>query len=430
MSEQPQILYKNRYVEGINRIDTWIAHGGYEAFRKAITMTPEAIIDEVKTSGLRGRGGAGFPTHVKWSAVPKNFDQPHYLVINADEGEPGTAKDRDLMNALPHLLVEGCLCTMVAIRASKCYIYIRGEYIEPWKSVQRAINEAYAKGFCGKNVLGSGLDLDIYTHLGAGAYECGEESALMSSLMGERGNPRLKAPSAPLPMVSGAWQLPTVVNNVETIAAVGPILNMGGAEYTKIGYGSPRSRGTKLFSISGHVNKPGVYEIVLGTPFREVLEIAGGVRTGHTLKTYIPGGSSMGFAPPEPLDYPFDYEGIPQNTQTLGLGSGGIIIMDETTPIVPMTKVLVDFYAHESCGKCTPCREGLNWLSKIYQRIVDGGGREQDLDLIWDICDNIGGKSFCALGDGAIWPVMTSLRLFRDEYLSYIRTGKDLVMAS
>jgi NADH-quinone oxidoreductase subunit F len=429
MSDQPQLLYKNRYVDGIAGIDTWIKHGGYEAFRKALTMTPDAIIDEIKISGLRGRGGAGFPTHIKWSAVPKNFDQPHYLVINADEGEPGTAKDRDLMNAIPHLLVEGCLATMVAIRASKCYIYIRGEYVQPWQSVQRAINEAYAKGFCGKNVLGSGLDLDIYTHLGAGSYECGEESALMSSLMGERGMPRLKAPSAPLPMISGVWQKPTVVNNVETVATVVPILNMGGAEYTKIGYGSPRSRGTKLFSISGHVNKPGVYEIVLGTPFSEVLEIAGGVRTGHTLKTYIPGGSSMGFAPPTPLDYPFDYEGIPASTQTLGLGSGGLIIMDETTPIFPITKRLVDFYHHESCGKCTPCREGLNWLSKIYQRIEDGGGREQDLDLIWDICDNIQGKSFCALGEGAIWPVMTSLRLFRDEYLSYIRSGKDLVMA-
>jgi NADH-quinone oxidoreductase subunit F len=427
MSEQPQILYKNRFVDGIDRIDTYLAHGGYEAFRKAVTMTPEAIIDEVRVSGLRGRGGAGFPTHVKLAAVPKNNDKPHYLVVNADEGEPGTAKDRDLMNALPHLLVEGCLIEMIAIRASKCYIYIRGEYVQPWQSVQRAINEAYAQGFLGKNVLGSGLDFDIYTHLGAGAYECGEETALVSSLMGERGMPRSKPPSAPLFQISGFFQRPTVVQNVETVAAMVPVITMTGAEYTKIGYGSPRSRGTKLYSISGHVNKPGIYEIVLGTPFREVLEIAGGVRTGHRLKTYIPGGSSMGFAPPEPLDYPFDYEGIPQNTQTLGLGSGGIIIMDETTSIVPMAKCLTDFYQHESCGKCTPCREGLNWLSKIYQRIVDGAGREQDIDLMWDICDNIQGKSFCALGEGAIWPVMTSLRLFRDEYLAYIRTGKDPV---
>lgn len=426
MSEQPQILYKNRYVPGINRLDTYVKHGGYDAFRKALTMTPEDIINEVKTSGLRGRGGAGFPTHVKWSAVPKNFDQPHYLVINADEGEPGTAKDRDLLNFIPHLLIEGCLASMVAIRAKVCYIYIRGEYVEPWQAVQRAINEAYDAGYIGKNVLGSGLDFDIYTHLGAGSYECGEESALMSSLMGERGMPRLKAPSAPLPMVSGAWQKPTVVNNVETIATVVPILNMGGAEYTKIGYGSPRSRGTKMFSISGHVRKPGVYEIVLGTPFREVLEdIAGGVRDGHQLKTYIPGGSSMGFAPIDPLDYPFDYEGIPASTKTLGLGSGGLIIFDETTSIVPVTQRLVDFYHHESCGKCTPCREGLNWLHKIYARIVSGAGREQDIDLIWDICDNIRGKSFCALGEGAIWPVMTSLNLFRDEYLHWIRHGED-----
>jgi NADH-quinone oxidoreductase subunit F len=423
MSEQPQLLYKNRHVPGIEKLDTYVKHGGYEAFKKALSMEPDAIIDEIKISGLRGRGGAGFPTHIKWAAFPKNRDVEHYLIINADEGEPGTAKDRDLMNALPHLLVEGCLASMVAVRASKCYIYIRGEYVEPWKAVQKAINEAYKAGFIGKNVLGSGLDFDIYTHIGAGAYECGEESALMSSLMGERGMPRMKPPAAPLPMIKGAWERPSVVNNVETIATVVPILNMGGAEYAKIGTGSPRSRGTKLYSISGHVKKPGVYEIVLGTPFREILEeIAGGVRDGHTLKTYIPGGSSMGFAPPDILDYPFDYEGIPEHTKCLGLGSGGIIIFDETTDIVAINQRLIDFYHHESCGKCTPCREGLNWLHKIYGRIMNGAGRMQDLDLMWDICSNIqGGKSFCALGEGAIWPVMTSLRLFRDEYVSYIK---------
>lgn len=422
MQEQPQILYKNRYVPGINTLDVYLQHGGYDSFRKAVTMTPDDLINEVKASGLRGRGGAGFPTSVKWVAVPKNRDQEHYLIINADEGEPGTAKDRDLMNALPHLLIEGCLCSMVALNSSKCYIYIRGEYIEPWKSVQKAINEARKAGFIGKNVLGSGLDFEIYTHLGAGAYECGEESALMSSLMGERGMPRMKPPYAPLPQVKGVWDKPSVVNNVETVATLVPILAMGGAEYTKIGYGSPRSRGTKLFSISGHVNKPGIYEIVLGTPFNEVLEIAGGVK--GNLKTYIPGGSSMGFAPPTPLDYPFDYEGIPQNTKTLGLGSGGLIIFNDTVPIVPLAARLTHFYHHESCGKCTPCREGLNWMAKIYDRILAGAGRESDVDLLWDICDNIRGKSFCPLGEGAIWPVMTSLTLFRDEYLQYIRTGR------
>ena len=425
MSEQPQLLYKNRHVADIHTLDVWTKNGGYESFRKALKFEPDALIDEVKVSGLRGRGGAGFPTHVKWAAVPKNRDAEHYLIINADEGEPGTAKDRDLMNALPHLLIEGCLIAMIALRASKCYIYIRGEYVQPWKSVQKAINEAYKAGLCGKNVLGSGLDFDLYTHLGAGAYECGEESALMSSLMGERGMPRMKPPYAPLPQIKGVWDRPSVVNNVETVAALVPILEMGGAEYAKIGYGSPRSRGTKLFSISGHVEKPGVYEIVLGTPFREVLEIAGGVRKGHTLKTYIPGGSSMGFAPPEPLDYPFDYEGIPQNSGCLGLGSGGLIVFDETTPIVPLARRLTDFYHHESCGKCTPCREGLDWMTKIYARLMDGGGKESDIDLLWDICDNIRGKSFCPLGEGAIWPVMTSLKLFRNEYLSYIRSGKD-----
>ena len=427
MLDQPQLLYRHRHVPGIDRIDTYLAHGGYESFRKALSMEPDALIEEVKLSGLRGRGGAGFPTHIKWNAFPKSRDVEHYFIVNADEGEPGTAKDRDLMNHLPHLLVEGCLCSMVAVRSGTCYIYIRGEYIEPWRQVQRAVNEAYEKGFCGDNVLGSGLNFHIHTHLGAGAYECGEESALMSSLMGERGMPRLKPPAAPLPMVKGVWDRPSVVNNVETAATIPSIVEMGGAKYAEIGYGSPRSRGTKLFSISGHVRKPGICEITLGTPFREMLEIAGGVRDGHRLKTYIPGGSSMGFAPPEPLDYPFDYEGVPQNTQTLGLGSGGLIVFDETTDIVAVTKRLVDFYHHESCGKCTPCREGLDWLSKIYARIVAGGGREADIDLIWDICDNIRGKSFCALGEGAIWPVMTSLRLFRNEYLGYIATGRSIV---
>ena len=429
MLEQPQLLFKHRDVENINRIETWRKHGGYDAFRKALKMEPEAIIEEIKVAGLRGRGGAGFPTHIKWNAIPKNRDVEHDLVINADEGEPGTAKDRELMNKLPHLLVEGCLIGMIALRASKCYIYIRGEYAEPWQSVQRAINEAYKAGFIGKDVLGSGLNFDIYTHLGAGSYECGEESALMSSLMGERGMPRMKPPSAPLPMISGVWQRPTVVNNVETVAAVVPIIDGGGAEYAKLGYGSERPRGTKLFTISGHVNKPGNYEIVLGTPLREVIEIAGGIRTGHTLKTYIPGGSSTGFMPPDTIDAPFDYEGMTAAGSIYGLGSGGLIVMDETVPIVPVVRRLVDFYHHESCGKCTPCREGIAWMAKIYGRIMDGGGREQDLDLLLDICDNIAGKSFCALGDSVLPPVTRSIKLFRDEYLSYIKTGRDLVAA-
>lgn len=428
MREQPSILYKHRHIEGINRIDTYRQQGGYAAFRKALEMTPEAIIDEIKASGLRGRGGAGFPTHIKWSAVPKNRDVEHYLVINADEGEPGTAKDRDLMNYLPHLLVEGCLIAMIAIRASKCYIYIRGEYAEPWQAVQRAINEAYKAGFLGKNVLRSGLNFDMYTHLGAGSYECGEESALMSSLMGERGMPRLKAPSAPLPMISGVWQSPTVVNNVETIATAVPILNLGGAEYAKFGSpDNPRSRGTKLTTVSGHVSRPGNYEMELGTTVREMIEMAGGVRTGHSLKCFIPGGSSTAFLMPQHIDTPMDYEAMQKAGSALG--SGALIVMDETTPIVPVVKRLVDFYHHESCGKCTPCREGVNWMAKIYDRIVRGGGREQDMDLLLDICDNIGGKSFCALGDAAIVPVQSSIKWFRDEYLSYIRTGRDLVAA-
>jgi NADH-quinone oxidoreductase subunit F len=428
MAEQPAILYKHRYVDGIAGFDTYRKHDGYAAFEKALGMAPDAIIDEIRASGLRGRGGAGFPTHIKWSAIPKNRDTEHYLVINADEGEPGTAKDRDLMNHIPHLLIEGCLIAMHAIRASKCYIYLRGEYVQPWQSVQRAINEAYRAGFLGKNVLDSGLDFEMHTHLGAGSYECGEESALMSSLMGERGMPRLKPPSAPLPMVSGAWQKPTVVNNVETVATAVPIITLGGAEYAKLGPAdNPRSRGTKITTVSGHVNRPGNYEMLMGTTVREMIEIAGGVRTGHTLKCFIPGGSSTAFLMPQHLDTPMDYESMQKAGSALG--SGALIVMDETTAIVPVVKRLVDFYHHESCGKCTPCREGTDWMAKIYDRLVRGGGREQDLDLLLDLCDNITMKSFCALGDAAIVPVQSSIKWFRDEYLSYIRTGRDLIMA-
>ena len=427
--EQPAILYKNRYVEGIAGFDTYRKNDGYAAFEKALALAPEDIINEIRVSGLRGRGGAGFPTHIKWSAIPKNRDVEHYLVINADEGEPGTAKDRDLMNALPHLLIEGCLIAMHAIRASKCYIYIRGEYVQPWQSVQRAVNEARAAGFLGANVLNSGLDFEIVTHLGAGSYECGEESALMSSLMGERGMPRMKPPSVPLPMISGVWQKPTVVNNVETVATAVPIIAMGGAEYAKIGSpDNPRSRGTKITTVSGHVNRPGNYEMVLGTTVREMIEMAGGIRTGHELKCFIPGGSSTAFLMPQHLDVPLDYEAMQKAGSALG--SGALIVMDETTAIVPVVKRLVDFYHHESCGKCTPCREGTNWMAKIYDRMVRGGGREQDLDLLLDICDNISGKSFCALGDAAIVPVQSSIKWFRDEYLSYIHAGHDLMAAA
>ena len=393
-------------------------HEGYLAAQKALKMEPDAVIEEIKASGLRGRGGAGFPTHIKWNGIPKNSDKPHYLVINGDEGEPGTAKDRELMNKMPHLLVEGCIIAAWAIRANNCYIYIRGEYAEPGRAVSRAVEQAYEKGFLGKNIQGSGFDLDICVHMGAGSYECGEESALMSSLMGERGMPRHKPPSGPLPVISGVWDSPTIVNNVETVATAVPILNMGGAEYAK--FGSGRSLGTKLFTISGHVNKPANYEFVLGTPIREMLETAGGPLDGKPLKFFIPGGSSTPMFPAidKYLDLPLDYETMMANGSMLG--SGGLMFFNENVSVPALMTRLMEFYAHESCGKCTPCREGTNWLTKIHHRLMAGGGRSEDIDILLDICNNIGGRSFCALGDAAAMPIQGAMRFFRSEYEALI----------
>ncbi len=431
-TEQVKFLTKYRDVPGYDNIDVYLANEGYTALRKALTMDQDAIINEVKVSGLRGRGGAGFPTFIKWNAFAKNWDQPHYLVINADEGEPGTAKDRDLMNFMPHLLVEGCIISSWAIRAKTCYIYVRGEYMEPAKQTQKAIDQAYERGFLGKNILGSGFDLDIFIHMGAGSYECGEESALMSSLMGERGMPRHKPPSAPLPMVSGIWGCPTVVNNVETIATVVPIINVGGAEYSKYGTGTPgqgpASRGTKLITVSGHVKKPGNFEIVLGTPLREIIyDMCGGIKDDKKLKFVIPGGSSVPLITPDLIDVPYDYEGL-SKIGTL-LGSGAIIVYDETVSVPAIMTRLMHFYAHESCGKCTPCREGTSWLVKIHDRIMAGGGRYEDIDLLLDISNNIFGRSFCALGDAAAMPLAGfitgkgALHYFRHEYEELIAKG-------
>jgi NADH-quinone oxidoreductase subunit F len=418
MSEQPQILFKYRRLAGYHNLDVYQENEGYSALKVALTMEPDAIINELKLSGLRGRGGAGFPTHIKWNGIPKNWDKPHYLVINADEGEPGTAKDREIMNLMPHMLIEGCIIASWAIRANNCYIYVRGEYMEPIAQLRKAIAQCYDKGLLGKNILKSGFDLDIVVHQGAGSYECGEESALMSSLMGERGMPRHKPPSAPLPVISGVWSSPTIVNNVETIATVPPILNMGGAEYAK--WGTERSKGTKLFTISGHVQRPANYEIVLGTPVREMLEIAGGPLDGKPLKFYIPGGSSTPLLPAtdEYLDLAMDYETMGANGTMLG--SGGLMFFNEDVSIPELMTRLMHFYAHESCGKCTPCREGTNWLTKIHNRIMAGGGRYEDLDLLLDICNNIGGRSFCALGDAAAMPIQGAMRFFRNEYEALI----------
>jgi NADH-quinone oxidoreductase subunit F len=319
---------------------------------------------------------------------------------------------------MPHLLVEGCIITCWAIRAKACYIYVRGEYFEPLQSLTKAVEEAYAKGYLGKGIFGSGFDLDIHIHRGAGSYECGEESALMSSLMGERGMPRHKPPSGPLPVVSGVWNSPTVINNVETIATVPAIINMTGAEYAKFGVG--RSLGTKLISVSGHVEKPAVLEIALGTSIREILEICGGSWKGKPLKFIIPGGSSTPLFPAtdQYLDLSYDYETLMANGSMLG--SGGIMFFNEDVSVPKLLTRLCHFYAHESCGKCTPCREGTNWLTKIHDRLMSGGGRPQDVDLLLDICRNLSGRSFCALGDAAAMPVQGALKHFRSEYESLI----------
>ncbi len=431
-TEQVKFLTKYRDVPGYDTMDVYLAHEGYNAARKALTMDQEAIINEIKISGLRGRGGAGFPTFIKWNGIPKNWDAPHYLVVNADEGEPGTAKDRDLMDWMPHLLVEGCIIAAYAIRSNVCYIYVRGEYMRPAKQVERAIAEAYAHGFLGKNILGSGFDLDIHVHMGAGSYECGEETALMSSLMGERGMPRHKPPAAPLPVVSGVWKSPTIVNNVETIATAVPIINVGGAEYGKYGTGTPgqgpASRGTKLVTVSGHVNKPGNVEIVLGTPIREIIDdLCGGMKDGIPFKFMIPGGSSVPLLVDDALDTPYDYESLAKAGSALG--SGALMIYNETVSVPHLMARLMHFYAHESCGKCTPCREGTSWLVKIHDRILAGGGRYEDIDILSDICNNIMGRSFCPLGDAAAWPLVGpsgnggALKYFRHEYEALVQSG-------
>ena len=431
-TEQVKFLTKYRDVPGYDTMDVYLAHEGYNAARKALTMDQEAIINEIKLSGLRGRGGAGFPTFIKWNGIPKNWDAPHYLVINADEGEPGTAKDRDLMDHMPHLLVEGCIIAAYAIRSNVCYIYVRGEYMHPAKQVEKAIAEAYAKGFLGKNIFGSGFDLDIHVHMGAGSYECGEETALMSSLMGERGMPRHKPPAAPLPVVSGVWKSPTIVNNVETIATAVPILNVGGAVYGSYGTGTPgqgpASRGTKLVTVSGHVNKPGNIEIVLGTPIREIIDdLCGGMKDGIPFKFMIPGGSSVPLLIEDALDTPYDYESLAKAGSALG--SGALMIYNETVSIPKMMARLMHFYAHESCGKCTPCREGTSWLVKIHDRILAGGGRYEDIDILSDICNNMMGRSFCPLADAAAWPLVGpsgtggALKYFRHEYEALVQNG-------
>ncbi|AII05126.1 NADH-quinone oxidoreductase subunit NuoF [Rhodococcus opacus] len=397
-------------------LDTYRRHDGYEGLQKALHMEPDEVIATVKEAGLRGRGGAGFPTGMKWSFIPQGDDKPHYLVVNADESEPGTCKDMPLMLATPHALVEGVIIAAYAIRAGHAFIYVRGEVVPVLRRLQAAVAEAYAAGYLGTNILGTGFDLELVVHAGAGAYICGEETALLDSLEGRRGQPRLRPP---FPAVAGLYASPTVVNNVESIASVPPII-VNGIEWFR-SMGSEKSPGFTLYSLSGHVTKPGQYEAPLGITLRELLEYAGGVRAGHRLKFWTPGGSSTPIFTDEHLDVALDYEGV--GAAGSMLGTKALQIFDETTCVVRAVLRWTEFYAHESCGKCTPCREGTYWLVQILERLERGEGTDADLEKLLDIADNILGKSFCALGDGAASPIMSSIKYFRDEYLAHFEQG-------
>ncbi len=391
-------------------------NGGYQAALKALAMEPDAVIQLVKDSGLRGRGGAGFPTGMKWGFIPQGDNQDHYLVVNADEAEPGACKDIPLMLANPHVLIEGCIIAAYAIRAKSAFIYIRGEVLHVIRRIQQAIDDAYLAGHLGKNIFGSGQDLEIVLHVGAGAYICGEETALLDSLEGFQGQPRLRPP---FPAIAGLYGRPTVVNNVESIASVVAIIKNGAEWYQSMG--TEKSKGATLYSLSGHVKNPGQFEAPLGITLREILELAGGMREGHTLKFWSPGGSSTPLFTEAHLDVPLDYEGVAAAGSMLGTKS--LQIFDETTCVVRAVLRWSEFYKDESCGKCSPCREGTWWLVQILQDLESGKGSETDLAKLLDICDNISGRSFCAFGDGAISPITSSIQHFRDEYIAHITQG-------
>lgn len=429
-----KLLLENVHIPGINTLSVYRQHGGYKSLEKALReMTPEQVVEEVKVSGLRGRGGAGFPTGMKWSFLAKPEGVPRYVVCNADESEPGTFKDRYLMEKIPHLLIEGMIASGYALGARTSYIYIRGEYFYVARILENAIAEAYEAGLLGKNIFNSGFDHDLHVQVGAGAYICGEETALLESLEGKRGNPRIKPP---FPAVAGLYGCPTVVNNVETIAAVVPIIRDGGTAYAAIGVG--KSTGTKLISASGHLNKPGVYEIELGLPVEEFIyseEYCGGIRNGKKLKAVVAGGSSVPILPAELIlktangePRLMSYESLADGGFATGtmLGSGGFIAMDEDSSVVKNLWNFTRFYHHESCGQCSPCREGTGWMEKILHKILDGHGTLADVELLWDIQSKIEGKTICPLGDAAAWPVASAIRHFRQEFEEYVRNGRSI----
>jgi NADH-quinone oxidoreductase subunit F len=427
-----KLLLDKVNVEGIAGYDVYRKNGGYRSVEKALkTMSPDEVVEEVKKSGLRGRGGAGFPTGMKWSFLAKPEGVPRHLLCNADESEPGTFKDRYLMEKIPHLLIEGMIVSSFALGANQSYIYIRGEYMYVLRILEKAIAEAYANGWLGKNILGTGYDLDLSVTPGAGAYICGEETALIESLEGKRGNPRIKPP---FPAVKGLWQRPTVVNNVETIAAVVPIVNDGGEEYAKIGIG--RSTGTKLISAGGNINKPGVYEIEMNITVEEFIysdTYCGGIKNGKRLKACVPGGSSVPILPHYLVcktaageDRLMTYESLADGGFATGsmLGSGGFIVYDEDQCIVRNTWNFTRFYHHESCGQCSPCREGTGWMEKVLHRLEYGHGKMEDINLLWDIQRKIEGNTICPLGDAAAWPVAAAIRHFREEFEWHVNEPK------
>ena len=418
-----EVCFKNLDKENPASFATYEANGGYKVWRKILNgeLTPDDIIAELKTSGLRGRGGAGFPTGLKWSFMPRNQEGQKYVVCNSDEGEPGTCHDRDILRYNPHSVIEGMAIAGFVMNATVGYNYIRGEFMEPYYRFEEALKDAYKAGLLGKNIQGSHVSYDLYTHLGAGAYICGEETALLESLEGKKGQPRFKPP---FPANVGLFGKPTTINNTETFASVPEILSRGGQWFADLGV--ENSGGTKCFSVTGNVKNPSNFEVPLGTPFSKLLELAGGLKEGRKLKAVIPGGSSTPLLPAETaMNMTMDYDSIANAGSMLGAGS--VIVMDDTTCMVKTLTRLAHFYYDESCGQCTPCREGTGWLYRMLQRILDGNGKEEDLDLLLAVGEKIMGNTICALGDAAATPVESFIKHFRDEFEYYIQNGKSMV---
>lgn len=423
MTEFEPIILKN--IQNFHDIDIYIKNGGYNALKKALGMKPEEIIDEVKKSGLRGRGGACFPTGLKWSFMPQKTDKPKYLCCNGDESEPASFKDREIFERNPHQFIEGSIIASFAMGVKTAYVYIRGEYYTWIVKLQKAIDDAYSKGMLGNNILGSGYSLDMYIHRGAGAYICGEETALLNSIEGKRGMPRFKPP---FPANYGLWGCPTTINNIETLANIPPIIEKGGEWFSKIG--EPKHPGTLLYGLSGHINKPGIYELPSGTLLTDLIyKYGGGVKDNKKIKMIIPGGSSM---PPLRGD---EIEGLKMDNENLKsvnsyIGTAGIVIMNEDTDVVKVIKRITKFYYHESCGQCTPCREGCGWMLKILERIDNGMGRKEDLDLLYDVANNIEGNTICAFGDAAAWPVKWAIKKFYDDFAEKVKDNVEIPVAN